>query len=64
MMPLTLDELTALKPNTIFAQGTVENSPDGIFMTHSDFGRLLLWVAKKGCHKRLGNIYSLGRQRN
>lgn len=32
----------------IFATGTVENSPDGVYMTNSDIGRKLRWVAVRG----------------
>jgi hypothetical protein len=43
---LTLAELKAIPPNTIFARGVVENSPEGIFMTRD--GGLLRWVAVRG----------------
>lgn len=45
---LTLEKLKAMQPGEIFAQGTVKNSPDGIYMTSIDKGRSLLWVAKRG----------------
>lgn len=45
---LTLDMLKEMAPGTIFAEGEIENSPEGLFMTNSDIGRKLLWVAKRG----------------
>lgn len=45
---LTLDQLKAMPPFTIFAQGEAINSPDDIYMVNSDIGRKLLWIAKRG----------------
>ena len=45
---LTLQDLKNMKPAEIFAMGITENSPDGIFMTNSNLGKKLLWVAKRG----------------
>ena len=45
---LTLEQLKEMPPETVFAQGEIENSPDGIFMTDSDIGRKMIWAAKKG----------------
>lgn len=44
---LTLQKLKDL-PESVFASGIVENSPEGIYMTDSDLGRELIWVAKRG----------------
>lgn len=44
---LTLEKLKAMKPG-MFANGIVENSPEGIFMTRSDIGRKLIWAAVRG----------------
>ena len=45
---LTIEDLKAMNPGEIFAEGTVENSPDGVFMTNSNIGKELCWVAKRG----------------
>lgn len=45
---LTLQQLIDLPPYTIFARGETTNSPDGIYMTDSDFGRKLRWITKRG----------------
>lgn len=45
---LTLQQLKGMKPETIFAKGEIENSPDGLFMTTSNIGKKLIWVAKRG----------------
>jgi len=45
---LTVQDLKEMKPGTVFASGEVENSPEGIYMTNSDIGRKLLWLAKRG----------------
>jgi hypothetical protein len=45
---LTLDQLKAMPPGIVFAQGEVENSPEGVYMTKSFPGRKLKWVAKRG----------------
>ena len=45
---LTLEQLKAMPPGTVFAQGEAENSPDGIYMTSYRIGDPLLWVAKRG----------------
>ncbi len=37
-----------MKPSTVFAKGEIENSPDGLFMTTSNIGKKLIWVAKRG----------------
>ena len=37
-----------MKPSSVFASGEIENSPDGIFMTSSNIGKKLLWIAKRG----------------
>lgn len=43
---LTLQQLKKMKPDTIFATGTVEDSPEGVNMTGS--GKTLRWVAVRG----------------
>lgn len=45
---LTLDQLKAMAPDTVFATGTVENSPEGVYMESKYPGRLLRWVAVRG----------------
>jgi hypothetical protein len=45
---LTLEKLKAMKPGEVFAQGEVENSPDGVYMTDEHKGQMLKWVAKRG----------------
>lgn len=48
MKELTMAKLESLKPGTVFATGIVRNHPDGVHMTHTNFNRKMLWVAKKG----------------
>lgn len=45
---LTLDQLKAMPAKTVFATGEIPNSPEGIYMTDTDEGRMLLWAAKRG----------------
>ena len=45
---LTVADLEKMEPGTIFAEGIVENSPEGIYMTDDDLGRKLYWLAKRG----------------
>lgn len=44
----TFKELQELPPHSIIATGEVINSPEGVFMTDSDIGRTMRWVAKRG----------------
>jgi hypothetical protein len=44
----TIDDLKNMKPGTIIAQGVIENSPEGLYMSSSNIGKKLLWVAKCG----------------
>ena len=44
---LTLDELKEMKPG-VFAYGEIENSPEGLYMTNSNIGKKLIWIAKRG----------------
>lgn len=44
----TLKELQELPPHSIIASGEVVNSPEGVFMTDTDIGRTMRWVAKRG----------------
>lgn len=43
---LTLQDLKSMEPDTIFATGTINDSPTGINLTNS--GRTLRWVACRG----------------
>lgn len=45
---LTLEKLKLMPEEEVFAEGIVPNSPDGIYMTDSNPGREMLWVAKRG----------------
>jgi len=45
---LTLKEFKKIPEGKIFASGTLPNTPEGLFMTNSHPGRMLLWIAKKG----------------
>jgi len=45
---LTLEDLKSMPPGTVFAHGEIENSMDGLYMTSSCIGRMMLWVAKRG----------------
>ena len=46
MSELTLDQLKAMEPSTIFAQGIMNDGPTGLNMSHSE--RILRWVAIRG----------------
>lgn len=43
---MTLEEFEQIPDGTVFATGTLPNSPEGIFMTRT--GGELRWIAKKG----------------
>jgi len=43
---LTLEQLKAIQPHTLFATGVTIDSPEGINMTNS--GKELRWVAVRG----------------
>lgn len=45
---LTLDKLKSMEPEAIIATGTIQNHPDGLYMTNENIGKELLWVAKRG----------------
>jgi len=45
---LTFEQLKALPAGQIFAQGTLPNNPQGIFMTDENEGHDLTWLAKRG----------------
>ena len=45
---LTLKDLETMEPHTVFAHGTIPNSPDWIYMTDTQVGRELMWVAMRG----------------
>ena len=42
---LTSKDLETLEPGTVIAHGIVPNSPDWIYMTNENIGKLLMWVA-------------------
>ena len=46
MNKLTIKKLKEIEQNTIFAKGTMVDSPDGINMSNS--GKQLWWVAVRG----------------
>lgn len=45
---LTLEQLKAMPPYCAFATGTIENSPEGFYVTTESQGKLIRWVAKRG----------------
>jgi hypothetical protein len=47
---LTHEELLDMEPKTIIAQGIIENSPSGLYMTSEPeaIGKKLMWVARRG----------------
>ena len=45
---LTLKKLQDMESHAIIDKGEAVNSPEGIFMTDSDIGRAMRWVAKRG----------------
>ena len=45
---LTLEEFNKIPDGKIFATGILPNSPEGLYMTDSQQGKHLLWLAKKG----------------
>ena len=45
---ITLEQFENLPLGQVFATGVIPNSPEGIYMTNSNEGELLRWVAKKG----------------
>lgn len=45
---LTVEALEAMEPGTVFAEGVIENSPAGLYMSNENIGKKLLWVAKRG----------------
>ena len=45
---LTLEQLKEMPAGCAFATGTIENSPEGFFVTREQQGRLIRWVAKRG----------------
>lgn len=46
--PMTLKEFIMMPDNEVFASGTILNHPEGLYMTSSDIGKKLKWLAKKG----------------
>ena len=46
--PMTLKEFIMMPDNEVFASGTILNHPEGLYMTSSDIGKRLKWLAKKG----------------
>lgn len=45
---IDLHTFNKILPGTVFAHGLIENSPEGLYMTNTNIGKQLLWVAKKG----------------
>lgn len=45
---LSLESFSNIEPGTVFANGTIKNSPDGLFMSTNNPGKKLMWIAKKG----------------
>lgn len=45
---LSIEQLKEMPPKTVFAQGEIENSPDGVYMTDTDVGKKMIWAAKRG----------------
>lgn len=43
---LTLEKLKSMTPDTIFAEGTANDDPEGLFMANTN--RRLRWVAVRG----------------
>lgn len=44
----TKKEFLIMPYSEVFATGTVINSPEGLYMTNSNIGKEMTWVAKKG----------------
>jgi hypothetical protein len=47
-MNLDLEHFNKIEDGNIIMVGQIENSPDKIYMTDMNIGKMLLWVAKKG----------------
>jgi hypothetical protein len=45
---LTKEKFDLIPGGDIFASGIIKNEETGIYMTSTDIGRELLWIAKKG----------------
>ena len=45
---LTLENLKSMRPGEIIASGVTRNSPEGVYMTDNDYGRKMIWIAKRG----------------
>lgn len=45
---LTIEIFNKIAHGDVFAMGVIPNSPEGLFMTRGDEGRLLRWAAIKG----------------
>lgn len=48
MHEMTLEEFNVIEAGSVFAKGETTNSPEGVYMTNSNLGASLRWVAKKG----------------
>ena len=48
MNTLTKEQFDLIPRGEVFATGLLPNSPEGLFMTNSNQGKELRWVAKKG----------------
>jgi hypothetical protein len=42
---LSYKDLETMEPDTVFAHGTIPNSPEGVYMTSSNIGKQLMWCA-------------------
>ena len=48
METLTKENFDAINRGEVFASGNLPNSPEGLYMTDSNKGDDLRWIAKKG----------------
>jgi len=45
---MTIETFNKIPAGDVFAMGVIPNSPEGLYMTNDNLGRLLRWVAVKG----------------
>lgn len=45
---MTIETFNKIPAGEVFAMGVTPNSPDGLYMTSTNRGKLLRWVAVKG----------------
>ena len=48
METLTKENFDAINHGDVFASGNLPNSPEGLYLTDSNLGKDLRWIAKKG----------------